>query len=114
MVPDAPTIIPATIMAVLFNAKPPRRPTNWSAFSREMTTALSAPPIGSNHHQPQYAGRRQRSPPQRRAAVAGMRCQADHHLVAANRPTSSRSNGCCAFDPDRPAGNDLRSLSAGR
>ena len=48
IVPDAPTIIPATISAVLFRAIPVAaadRPVN--AFSSEITTGMSAPPIGS-------------------------------------------------------------------
>ena len=48
IVPDAPTIIPATIIAVLFNAMPVAAadsPVN--ALSKEITTGMSAPPIGS-------------------------------------------------------------------
>src|SRR6185437_12650346 len=46
--PDAPTIMPATIIAVLFNAKPAAAADNpVIAFSSEMTTGISAPPIGS-------------------------------------------------------------------
>ena len=48
IVPDAPTIIPATISAVLFSAIPVAaadRPVN--ALSSEITTGMSAPPIGS-------------------------------------------------------------------
>ena len=46
--PDAPTIIPATIIAVLFSAIPMAAadsPVN--AFNKEITTGMSAPPIGS-------------------------------------------------------------------
>ncbi len=46
--PDAPTIIPATISAVLSSAIPVAaadRPVK--AFSSEITTGISAPPIGS-------------------------------------------------------------------
>ena len=48
IVPEAPTIIPATISAVLLSAIPVAaadRPVN--AFSSEITTGMSAPPIGS-------------------------------------------------------------------
>ena len=48
IVPDAPTIMPATISAVLSSARPVAaadRPVN--AFSSEITTGMSAPPIGS-------------------------------------------------------------------
>ena len=44
--PDAPTIMPATIIAVLFSARPAAaadRPVN--ALSRLMTTGMSAPPM---------------------------------------------------------------------
>ncbi len=46
--PEAPTIMPATISAVLSSAIPVAaadRPVN--AFSSEITTGMSAPPIGS-------------------------------------------------------------------
>ncbi len=48
IVPEAPTIIPATISAVLFKAIPVAAadsPVN--AFKSEITTGMSAPPIGS-------------------------------------------------------------------
>ena len=51
--PDAPTIMPATIIAVLFSARPAAaadRPV--SALSRLMTTGMSAPPIGKTTNSP--------------------------------------------------------------
>ena len=51
--PDAPTIMPATIIAWLFSARPAAaadRPV--SALSSEMTTGMSAPPIGSTTNRP--------------------------------------------------------------
>ena len=54
--PDAPTIIPATIITVLFSATPVAaadRPVN--AFSSEITTGMSAPPIGSTTMLPRIA-----------------------------------------------------------
>ena len=54
--PDAPTIIPATIIAVLLSAIPVAaadRPVN--AFSSEITTGMSAPPIGSTIAFPRIA-----------------------------------------------------------
>ena len=48
IVPEAPTIMPATISAVLLSATPVAaalRPVN--ALSSEITTGMSAPPIGS-------------------------------------------------------------------
>ena len=51
--PDAPTIMPATIIAVLFSAKPAAAADNpVIAFSSEMTTGMSAPPIGSTTIKP--------------------------------------------------------------
>ncbi len=54
--PDAPTIIPATISAVLSSAIPVAaadRPVK--AFSSEITTGMSAPPIGSTTALPSSA-----------------------------------------------------------
>ena len=54
--PDAPTIMPATISAGLFSAMPVAAadsPVN--AFSSEMTTGMSAPPIGSTTALPSSA-----------------------------------------------------------
>ena len=68
MLPDAPTSAPATISAQLAMTKPAMAtavPVN--AFSSEITTGMSAPPIGStiitpnasdaqHHHQQERAG----------------------------------------------------------
>ena len=54
--PDAPTIMPATISAGLFSAMPVAaadRPVH--AFSIEITTGMSAPPIGSTTALPSRA-----------------------------------------------------------
>ena len=62
IVPDAPTIMPATISAVLFSAIPVAaadRPVN--ALSSEITTGMSAPPIGSTIMFPK-SGRRDQDP----------------------------------------------------
>jgi hypothetical protein len=56
IVPEAPTIIPATIIAVLFSAIPVAAadsPVN--AFSSEITTGMSAPPMGSTTMFPRIA-----------------------------------------------------------
>ena len=51
--PEAPTIMPATIIAVLFSAKPAAAADNpVIAFSNEMTTGMSAPPMGSTTIRP--------------------------------------------------------------
>ncbi|MEI2700935.1 MAG: hypothetical protein V9E83_00870 [Baekduia sp.] len=56
IVPDAPTIMPATISAVLLRAIPAaaaERPVK--AFSSEITTGMSAPPIGNTSNRPKIA-----------------------------------------------------------
>jgi len=52
-VPDAPTSMPLTIRTLFSSSKPPSAtasPVN--AFSSEMTTGMSAPPIGSTKSTP--------------------------------------------------------------
>ncbi len=52
-VPDAPTSMPLTISTLFSSSKPPAataRPVN--AFSSEITTGMSAPPIGSTNSTP--------------------------------------------------------------
>ena len=54
--PDAPTRVPATISAKLFRVKPlaaTARPVN--AFRSEITTGMSAPPIGSTNATPRIS-----------------------------------------------------------
>ena len=56
IVPEEPTRVPATISATLSSAKPAaaaERPVN--AFSSEITTGMSAPPIGSTTRLPSSA-----------------------------------------------------------
>ena len=56
IVPEAPTMMPPTISAVLSSAMPAaaaERPV--SAFSSEITTGMSAPPIGSTTMLPSTA-----------------------------------------------------------
>ena len=56
MMPEAPTIMPATISAVLFRAMPVAAADSpVKAFSSEMTTGMSAPPIGSTTALPSSA-----------------------------------------------------------
>ena len=58
-VPEAPTIMPATISEVLLSATPVAaalRPVK--ALSSEMTTGMSAPPIGSTRKMPSRSRRR--------------------------------------------------------
>ena len=60
--PEAPTIMPATISAVLFSAMPVAaadRPVK--AFSSEITTGMSAPPIGSTTALPSSAAAHQQA-----------------------------------------------------
>jgi hypothetical protein len=56
IVPEEPTRVPATISATLSSAKPAaaaERPVK--AFSSEITTGMSAPPIGSTTRLPRSA-----------------------------------------------------------
>ena len=56
IVPEEPTRVPATIRATLSSEKPAaaaERPVN--AFSSEITTGMSAPPIGSTTRLPSSA-----------------------------------------------------------
>ena len=56
IVPEEPTRVPATIRATLSSAKPAaaaERPV--AAFSSEITTGMSAPPIGSTTRLPSSA-----------------------------------------------------------
>ena len=56
IVPDEPTSVPATIRTMLSSAIPAAaadRPVN--AFKSEMTTGMSAPPIGSTNRFPRIA-----------------------------------------------------------
>ena len=56
IVPDAPTSIPATIIAVLSSARPAAAAESpVSAFSSEITTGMSAPPMGSTTITPSTA-----------------------------------------------------------
>ena len=56
IVPDAPTIMPATIIAVLFSARPAAAAESpVSALRSEITTGMSAPPIGSTTSTPSTA-----------------------------------------------------------
>ena len=96
--PEAPTIMPATISAVLFSATPVAaalRPVN--ALSSEMTTGMSAPPIGSTTKLPSTAAassstimRISASEPADDRHRAGHRDEQQReveHLLRAARPT---------------------------
>ena len=74
--PDAPTIMPATIIAVLFSARPAAAADNpVNALSSEMTTGMSAPPIGNTTNRPMTPAEHQH--------------QHDHPAGAAHRPALS-------------------------
>jgi hypothetical protein len=58
MLPEAPTIMPATIIAVLFNASPAAAAESpVMALSSEMTTGMSAPPMGNTTNRPMIPAR---------------------------------------------------------
>ncbi len=108
IVPDAPTIIPATIIAVLPNARPAaaaESPVN--AFSREITTGMSAPPIGQHDHhaerrgedeEPDHPRLRTADRRRRRAGRGPGQQQQVHRLLR-------------AAQPQRAAGQDLLELA---
>ena len=84
--PEAPTSMPATISAVLSSAMPAaaaERPVK--AFRVEMTTGMSAPPIGSTASTPSSAGGDQDQPEQ----ALGLRAGGDHHGEPDRRPAAS-------------------------
>ena len=86
IVPDAPTIMPATISAMLSSAMPAAaavRPVK--ALSVEMTTGMSAPPIGSTNVLPRIAALTSSSDEQHLVVRAG------EHRDAATRPRSPSS-----------------------
>ena len=92
--PDAPTIMPATISAVLLSAMPAAaadRPVN--ALSSEITTGMSAPPIGSTIRLPSAAAATSSDDHQRSVSLPG----SDRHRARRPRPASSaRFTNCCA------------------
>ena len=113
--PDAPTIMPATIIAVLFSAKPAAAADNpVIALSSEMTTGMSAPPIGSTTIKPSTAGGGQQPdhPPQRRPAPPGWALTPITTAAAIAAISSRMFSGCCSLaDADRAAGQDLLQLA---
>ena len=73
IVPEEPTSVPATISATLSSAKPAaaaERPVK--AFSSEITTGMSAPPIGSTTRLPSSAAAIRT--PMKSALARGRRC----------------------------------------
>ena len=109
--PEAPTIMPATIIALLFSANPAAAADNpVIAFSNEMTTGISAPPIGSTTIRPSTAAAAS-SPTIHHSDVpppAGMGIDADHDggddRSDQQQPVQRLLRPA---EPDRPAGQDL-------
>ena len=98
--PEAPTIMPATIIAVLFSARPAAAAdTPVIALSREITTGMSAPPMGSTTIRPSTPAAASRptihhsdTPPLPGWASSPMT------TAAVTAPaSSSRLIGCCSF-----------------
>src|SRR3954451_10973427 len=84
-VPDAPTIIPATINDVLFSATPVAaadRPVN--ALRVEITTGMSAPPIGNTKKLPTSAAETSSSSIQNSPSAPA--------TIAAPQPTATASS----------------------
>ncbi|CKY12868.1 Uncharacterised protein [Mycobacterium tuberculosis] len=98
--PDAPTIMPATIIAVLFNARPAAAAdTPVMALSIEMTTGMSAPPIGNTTIRPSTPAATNRpiihhnaTPP-----LPGCACSPITTAAATATASSNRLIGCCAL-----------------
>ena len=98
--PDAPTIMPATIIAVLFNARPAAaadKPV--IALSSEITTGMSAPPMGNTTIRPSAPAAASRpiihhsdTPP-----VSGCAPRPITIAAAIAAISSSRLIGCCAL-----------------
>ncbi len=91
--PDAPTIMPATISAVLLSAMPAAaadRPVN--ALSSEITTGMSAPPIGSTIRLPSAAAAISRTIMS--SSLSLPEAIATAHATAT--ASSARFTNCCA------------------
>src|SRR6201996_4473430 len=98
--PEAPTIMPATIIAVLFSARPAAAADNpVIALSNEMTTGMSAPPMGSTTIRPSTPAAASRpiihhsgAPP-----VPGWACRPMTTAAVTAATNSNRLIGCWAF-----------------
>ena len=80
IVPDAPTIMPATIITGLDSARPvaaAESPVN--ALSSEITTGMSAPPIGSTSRLPRIADDDQDAEDEQQLGVGA---GGEHHAAA--------------------------------
>ena len=96
--PDAPTIMPATIIAVLFSARPAAaadRPVR--ALSSEMTTGMSAPPIGSTTINPSTPAKISSAPIHHAAAPPSDACTPIDHRGGDAPMSSSRFTSCCSL-----------------
>ena len=94
IVPEAPTIMPATISAVLSSAMPVAaalRPVN--ALSSEITTGMSAPPIGSTTKLPSSARGDEQGDHQ---ALAGLARRRSPRRRPTAMTSSSPLSSCCA------------------
>src|SRR5918994_282977 len=106
-VPDAPTIVPPMINAVLCSTKPVEAAASpVQAFSNEMTTGMSAPPIGSTNSTPSTAATSIRSTSQSPFSVVA---------VSATSPTrASPSAALNRFCPAQTSGLGRVATKLGR
>ena len=112
--PDAPTIMPATIIAVLFSANPAAAADNpVIALSIEMTTGMSAPPMGNTTINPSMPAAASRpiihhsgAPP-----LPGSRMQTDHTAAATAATSSTMFSGCWPAHRRSVAGQDFLQLA---
>ena len=109
-VPEAPTSIPATMRTVESSTKPvaeAARPVN--AFRSEITTGMSAPPIGSTNITPKTSARRMS------ATIA--HCSSSPATIAtpsaAAAPRTSDVHDVLAREDDRAAADELLQLREG-
>jgi hypothetical protein len=109
IVPDAPTIMPATISAVLFSAMPVAaalRPVN--ALSSEITTGMSAPADRQDDEDAQERRGDEQRDHQPLGRLAGAHGHRGGHRDGQQQPVRELLG---APDRDRPPGQDLLQLA---
>ena len=90
--PDAPTSVPATMRAKLFSVKPlaaTARPVH--ALRSEMTTGMSAPPIGSTNATPRISARTSKERKEKGIDAIASTAMAKPMIAAASSPLTI----CC-------------------
>ena len=112
IVPEEPTRVPATIRATLSSANPAaaaERPVN--AFSSEITTGMSAPPIGSTTRLPSIAGGDQDGDEQALRGIVVVR--RDHDAGDDDPDQQQGVDHLLARDRERPGRDQVLELREG-